>query len=162
MTQQTRAVNTARFEQGDTPQGSDYLDLMDSVLMLAETTVQSMSGPLTVTVLHAQTEVSSPSGKFGAITITGNATASSMSATLLTVTDASAVNLVAASATFTNMVVQAVSASSLTVTGGLTWAAEVTADAASTGANPVPATAAGYLIAVVSGQNVGIPYFKFA
>ena len=63
MTAQTRAVNKARFEQGDKPQGSDYADLIDSGIILVETSGQVMSGPLTVTELIATT-VSAATGNF--------------------------------------------------------------------------------------------------
>lgn len=65
MTAQTRAVNKSRFEQGDTPQGSDYADLIDSSVSIADTTAQSISSPLTVTgALGASTTVSAATGEF--------------------------------------------------------------------------------------------------
>lgn len=53
MTAQTRAVNKGRFEQGDTPQGSDYADVIDSYLSIADTSAQSISSDLTVPALVA-------------------------------------------------------------------------------------------------------------
>lgn len=48
MTSQTRTILKAKYEQGDTPQGTDYVDLIDSFLSLADTTAQSISSPITV------------------------------------------------------------------------------------------------------------------
>lgn len=42
MTAQTRTVNKNRFEQGDTPQGSDFVDLIDSFVALSDTTAQTI------------------------------------------------------------------------------------------------------------------------
>lgn len=55
MTSQTRAVNKAKFEQGDRPQGSDYVDLIDSFLSLADSTAQQMTSDLQVPTLSATT-----------------------------------------------------------------------------------------------------------
>ena len=57
MTSQTNAVNKARFEQGDRPQGTDYADLVDSFVALADTTAQTMVGDLTAPNLFANTKV---------------------------------------------------------------------------------------------------------
>lgn len=58
MTSQTRVVNKGRFEQGDTPQGSDHADLIDSFLSLADSTAQTVTSQITVPVLNVTTEVS--------------------------------------------------------------------------------------------------------
>lgn len=74
MTQQNRTTNKGKFEQGDKPQGSDYVDLIDSYVSLADTTAQSVSSPMTVTgSLGASTTVSAVSveasaGEFRTIT----------------------------------------------------------------------------------------------
>jgi len=76
MTQQDRTTNKARFEQGDTPQGSDYVDLIDSYLSLSDTTAQSVSSPVTVVgAVGASTTVSAASIEASAATITGTVSA---------------------------------------------------------------------------------------
>jgi len=73
MTQQTRTTNKGRFEQGDTPQGSDYIDLIDSYVTLADTTAQTMTSDLSVPTLIA-TEVSGNRGNFGTVIVSGTST----------------------------------------------------------------------------------------
>ena len=82
MTAQTRSVNKSRFEQGDTPQGSDYVDLIDSYLSLADVSAQSVSSPVSVAgalgasttvsanTIEAQT-VSASSASFETLTLAG-------------------------------------------------------------------------------------------
>lgn len=71
MTAKTRSAIKLLFEQGDKPQGSDYEDLIDSYLSVADTTAQSLSSPLTVTgALGASTTVSANSIEASAATIT--------------------------------------------------------------------------------------------
>lgn len=53
MTAVDRVTNIARFEQGDRPQGSDFRDLVDSFLSLADTTAQAMNSDLSVPTLIA-------------------------------------------------------------------------------------------------------------
>lgn len=48
MAAQTRAVNKARFENGDKPQGSDYVDLIDSFPSLSDSTSQSLTSDLSI------------------------------------------------------------------------------------------------------------------
>lgn len=169
MTQQTRAVNKARFEQGDTPQGTDYVDLIDSYLSLADTTAQAMSSPLAVTGALGATTVS-------AATVSANAVnASAATFTILSIGTANVSKVSAATAVFGTVSADTVqtsaahatlisganvSANALGITGSLTWTAEVTATTVSTGTQTLPAIAAGYLVATVCGQTVGIPYFK--
>lgn len=57
MTAQPRIVNKSRFEQGDSPQGSDYEDLIDSFLSLADTTAQSIASSITVPSLTVGGEI---------------------------------------------------------------------------------------------------------
>ncbi len=52
--------------------------------------------------------------------------------------------------------------SAMTLTGSLVWTAAVTACAISTGTSTIPTSVAGYLVMQVSGQTVGVPYFKVA
>jgi hypothetical protein len=69
MTAQTRSVNKGKFEGGDTPQESDYVDLIDSFVSLSDTTVQAVSSPLTVTVLGVSATASATNFEcLGAIT----------------------------------------------------------------------------------------------
>ena len=49
MTAQTRPVLTANFQQGDTPQGSDYVNVFDSFVSLSDTTAQSVLSDLVQT-----------------------------------------------------------------------------------------------------------------
>lgn len=87
MTASTRATNKGRFEDGDTPQGSDYADLIDSFLSLADTTAQAVTSDIITPKIIATTEVSSPListtevsasvGSFSEMTITGVVSASS-------------------------------------------------------------------------------------
>lgn len=51
MTAQTRAVNKSVFEEGDTPQGSDYANLIDSFLSLVDTSAQAIQSDLSVASL---------------------------------------------------------------------------------------------------------------
>ena len=60
MAQQTRPVNKARLEDGDTPTGSQWADLVDSFVALADSTAQTMTSDLQTPRLIATTEVSSP------------------------------------------------------------------------------------------------------
>ena len=60
MTAQTRVTNKSRYEQGDKPQGSDYADLIDSFLSLADTTAQTSTSDFIAPKLIATTEVSAP------------------------------------------------------------------------------------------------------
>lgn len=72
MTAQTRTTNKAAFQQGDKPQGTDYVDLIDSFVALQDTTAQSLLSDLSVVTLIASTEVSSPSGRFGALRVSAS------------------------------------------------------------------------------------------
>jgi hypothetical protein len=46
MTNQSKSVLQALFETGDVPSGSNYSDMIDSSVNLAETSAQTMIGPL--------------------------------------------------------------------------------------------------------------------
>jgi hypothetical protein len=176
MTAQNRTVNKSRFEQGDTPQGSDYVDLIDSYLSLADTTAQSLSSPLTMagSLGVSATASASTLEVLGIIHVSGAATFDGhVSAKSLTVTGdvtaaafyASAATLdeiIASAGTFTFVSAANLSANAVGITGSLTWTAEVTASTVSTGTQTLPAVAAGFLVATVCGQTVGVPYFKVA
>jgi len=103
MTAQTRAVLKALYEDGDKPTGSNYSDLMDSFVSIADTTVQTITSDLTAPKFIATTEVSSPlivttevSASIGNFTIIN---ADNVSASVGTFTDISA-----SSASFTGPV----------------------------------------------------------
>ena len=177
MTAQTRTINKSRFEQGDTPKGSDYVDLIDSYLSLADTTAQSLSSPLTMSgaLGVAATASASTLEVLGIIRVSGAATFDGhVSAKSLTVTGDVTANafyvsaatianeLTASAASFTRVSAANLSADAVGITGSLVWTAEVTATTVSTGTQTLPAIAAGYLVATVCGQTVGIPYFKVA
>ena len=60
MTQQTRATNKGRFENGDKPGGTEYVDLFDSFAALADTTAQAFTSDIQAPKFVATTEVSAP------------------------------------------------------------------------------------------------------
>lgn len=60
MAQQTRTVNKAALEDGDTATGAIFTDLIDSYLSLADSTAQTITSRITVPVLIATTEVCTP------------------------------------------------------------------------------------------------------
>ena len=67
MTAQTRPVIKALFEDGDKPSGSNYTDWVDSMVSIADSTVQTMTSDLKTPKIIATTEVSSPTGSFIAV-----------------------------------------------------------------------------------------------
>lgn len=152
MTAQDRTTNKAKFEQGDTPQGGDYVDLIDSYISLADTTAQSLSSPLVVSgAVGASTTVSAQSVEASAATFTGAVSAASVVAD----------TVAASGASFTHMSAANVSANALGITGSLTWTAEVTASVISTGQQTIDGLVVNkFIIVTVSGQTVGIPCFK--
>lgn len=91
MTIQTRTVLKAKFEQGDTPQGSDYVDLFDSALNLADTTAQTVTSDVLMTqaVITKASVVTMEATNISAASITGfvygAVTASSIFASALNV-----------------------------------------------------------------------------
>jgi len=60
VTQQTRSINKSRFEDGDSLSGSNFADLVDSYLSLADTTAQVITSDVQTPRLIATTEVSTP------------------------------------------------------------------------------------------------------
>src|SRR5258707_1646542 len=67
------------FEEGDNPSGTDYANLIDSQINVAETAIQNMAGPLSATKLIAS-RVSA-----GTLNVTGVFSAASFSINSLTV-----------------------------------------------------------------------------
>lgn len=77
MTSQTRATLKNSFAQGDKPQGTDYSNLIDSFISLADTDAQVMNSQLTIPTLVVNTKISgNPS--FASINCTGVVSASSV------------------------------------------------------------------------------------
>lgn len=70
MTTYNKTTLKTFFEQGDTPTGTDYANLIDSCVNMVETAVQNMAGPLSVTELIAPL--------VSAGTITGNIAATTL------------------------------------------------------------------------------------
>lgn len=60
MTSQTRSINRSRFEDGDSASGSNFSDLIDSFLSLADTTAQVVTSDIQTPRIIATTEVSTP------------------------------------------------------------------------------------------------------
>lgn len=48
MTSQTSTILKSAFEQGDRPQGSDFVDLIDSFVNLVDTTAQTVTSNITI------------------------------------------------------------------------------------------------------------------
>lgn len=142
MTSQVRSVNKSRFEDGDTTSGSNFADLIDSFISIADTTAQAMASDLTVPKLIA-TEVSAGEVNASAASITGTLTVSHVSAQTATVSALSvlaAVNAATVSA-------QSATVSALSVLGKVD-ADQVSAQSITTSALTVESTA------TVSGLNV--------
>ncbi len=71
MTSQTRVTNTARFESGDQPSGSNFKDLIDSYLSLIDTSAQAIVSNITIPTLTVTTV---SAGTIFADTIAGSIT----------------------------------------------------------------------------------------
>lgn len=156
MTAKNRPTIKAVFEQGDKPQGSDYEDMIDSYLSVADTTAQSLSSPLVVTgAFGASTTVSAPSIETSALFVTGAISAESVFVSALSVIGTVSANVVAASAvSFTTG-----SAANWSV-GALTLAtAMVTASAVTGAGQTLPNQVKGFVTVEVCGVTVMIPYF---
>lgn len=87
-----RVTLKSGFENGDQPQGSDYENLIDSFLCLAETTTQTLNGP----VVFAG-GISAASLSTGDITMTGSLSAAQVWAPIGNFTSLSAQSLTIAS-----------------------------------------------------------------
>lgn len=72
MTTYNKTTLKTFFEQGDTPTGTNYADLIDSQVNLVETAIQSMAGPLSCTELITP-RVSANTVAFGGSNFTVNA-----------------------------------------------------------------------------------------
>jgi len=103
-----RAALKAAFENGDQPQGSDYENFIDSFVNLAETTAQTMNGPLILAGGLSAASIST-----GAITATGVVSAPSIWAAVGDITAISAQTV-----TFSSLVVPT---SGVVVNGNVTF-----------------------------------------
>lgn len=118
MAKKTKSTLTALFETGDTPDGSNYADLIDSQLNLANTTAQSVTGPVSFTTIGV-TNVSATNLEVTSAVATNLTVTNATVSGAIGATTVSATNLEATSAAVTNLAVSG-SASvtdDLTVTG---------------------------------------------
>jgi hypothetical protein len=90
MTAQNRDANKAVFEQGDRPQGSDYVNLIDSFLSLVDVSAQTVISDLSVPNVTVATELSASNISCSAMTLK-SFVAASVQSTVLTTAQTSAV-----------------------------------------------------------------------
>lgn len=90
MTTYNKATLATFFEQGDVPQGSDYQNLVDSQVNIAETSAQTMAGPLVPTELITA-RVSATNANIVTLLSAGTISAISINATQDITTSAGAV-----------------------------------------------------------------------
>ena len=123
MAEKTKANLILDFETGDTPDGSDFTNLIESQVNLAETTVQSMTGGLTAPSLGATSVsavnmiagniavtggVSAQAGEFGTLAVSGQSTFADVSASAMNITGTvSAAKVVATTVKTVSLVVSA-------------------------------------------------------
>jgi cytoskeletal protein CcmA (bactofilin family) len=178
MTAQTRAVLKTRFENGDTPTGTDYSDLIDSfVSLLGEEaiTVNASSATFAGSVVMARTvavsalfeqvrvsgSVSANNAWFESIIVANNVNAAEVTAQRISVS-AGLFTTVSANSVVTDAlrVPGAVSANSLRVDRVKTSVMEFTDIIAdTTAAVSAPSSATAYLEVMVSGVAYRIPLF---
>lgn len=115
MTSLNRVDLKAKFESGDAPQGSDYADLIDSFVNLAETTAQSMQGNLSFAGGFSAASIAG-----GTATITGSFSAANIWTGTLWATNVDATTVSAQTITFSTL---AAPTSGLTVTNSLVFTA---------------------------------------
>jgi hypothetical protein len=82
----------ALFEQGDTPTGTNYADMIESAVNRAETSAQSLSGPLSGTefiapIISAGTRINAPTVSATNITVSNNVSAVSINAGTVSATN---------------------------------------------------------------------------
>lgn len=90
MTAQNRETNKAVFEQGDRPQGSDYVNLIDSFLSLTDSTAQTVVSNLIVPNITVSTELSASNVSCSALTVK-SFVATSIESTVLSTAQTSAI-----------------------------------------------------------------------
>lgn len=165
MTAKNRTNLKAVFETGDTPDGDDFADLIDSAVSIADTSAQSMSSDLTVPNLNATTKVSAGSGTFtGTVSANAVSVSGNVSAETVTVGGNASVSAAVTAGSIVSLggvtVSAAVTAGSIVNLGALTMVtAQTTASASAGGGIAVPASAAKWLIVTVSGVKYSIPLF---
>ena len=165
MAQQTRSINKSKFEDGDVPQESDYVDLIDSYLSLADTTAQTVTSDLIIPVATI-TEVSASQVNASAATVAGALSAASVRADNYGAV--SATSITASAATIAGEITtRSVVTTALTVSSGANVAITINVDtsvAASSGNTtvPVPATAEGYFPISIKGTTYWVPFFRVA
>jgi hypothetical protein len=108
MTNQSKAVLEALFETGDVPTGANYTDLIDSSVNLAETSAQTMIGPL------VSTEFIGPRVSATNVNVTGTLSAAVFAVNTVTASSMAISGSLAVGTT--------VSAASLNVTGDVSAA----------------------------------------
>lgn len=157
MTQQTRSVNKGRFEQGDKPQGADYIDLVDSYLSLADSTAQVVTSNIEAPTLIATTGVTAPKFVGTEVSASAGFFTTIQIATLVTGQRA---NMSAASFRTTISADGNTFCSTLSVFAFATAVATAVSASGSTGTLRVPTTVARYLAIQVCGRTMMIPCFE--
>ncbi len=117
MTNLNKASLQALFETGDIPTGPNYSDFIDSCVNLAETSAQSMSGPLNPTELITP-RVSANNGVFtGTLRVDGLMSAANI--TMFGILSANAINASTSITTSAATIFGSVSAASIWSTNGV-------------------------------------------
>lgn len=170
MTAQSRATLKANFEDGDTPTGSNYADLIDSFVSLTDASAQTLSGPLVVSEAVISRTSGADANFTGAVSAASvfadsltadDVTVSGLSVTTLAVpgtvsaTTVFAEQLQASAAGLTN-----VSAGALIVGTSIRLNSPTTAAASTGTGESLPASVAGYVQINLSGTEYAIPYFR--
>ena len=123
MTAQTRPVLKALFEDGDKPSGSNYSDLVDSMVSIADSTAQTMTSDLKAPKFIATTEVSAPTGSFAAVNTSSATLTGPLTGTNIVLTGSVSASSMSLSGPFTGkdiILTGRVSASSMSLTGPFT------------------------------------------
>lgn len=85
MAAQDRATNKAVFENGDKPQGSDFANLIDSMVTLADSTAQSMTSKLEGPEFATSKVSAADASISGTLTYTGATTVAAVASGAVTV-----------------------------------------------------------------------------
>lgn len=175
MTAQSRATLKANFEDGDTPTGANYADLIDSFVSLTDSSAQTLSGPLVVSeAVISRTSgadanftgiVSAASLLVDAVTA-GEVTADEVTASALSATSLAVAGTVSANVVYAETLqasaagVATVSAGALIVGTSLRLNSATTAAASTGTGESLPASVAGYIEVNLGGSVYVIPYFN--
>ena len=143
MTQQTRATNKAAFETGDAPTESDYINLIDSFLSLADTSAQTVtSGIILSGTLGIGGKLSAQSISANTLTVGSAITVPAMTVTsVLSASSAVFGNLTAGEMTITGVVSASSAVLGNLTAGAVTITGVVSASAGAFGAVTVAAIA---------------------